>query len=264
MRARQAKARRRRVFSASVLAILLAATGHAQAVDNDKNDNRFGVRILHIFTKPGGQTYGRWAAEWWQWGLSVPAETNPISDQTGANCAQRQVGDTWFLAGSFGTDPVVRDCVLPKGKALFFPLVNSAFFAFLNDPPETRSEEFLRNEAKCKAPIEGFAEIDDKRLTTRRLRRFTTGPSGSQSPLFNVQLPPGNLFGLGEDVIPELVLSPSAEEGFYLYVAPLSPGDHRIRWFVKGCQAPDFVQDITYHLTVVASDSDPDDGDEDD
>jgi len=263
MCARQAKARGLRVFTYGFLAILLAAAGPASADDDDDDDDDLGLRIASIHSKPGGQTYGRWAAEWWKWGLGVPAATNPIADETGASCAQRQVGETWFLAGSFGGEPIVRECAVPKGKALFFPVANNALFAFLTDPPETRTEEFLRAQAKCKEPLKGFAEIDNVRLTARHLRRFTTGPSGSQSPLFNVQLPPGNFFGAGEDDIPELVFSPSAEQGFYLYVEPLSPGEHRIRWLVTGC-LPDSRQDITYHLTVLSSDGDPDDGDDDD
>jgi hypothetical protein len=33
--------------------------------------------IAPISTTPGGPTYGRWAAEWWQWALGIPAATNP-------------------------------------------------------------------------------------------------------------------------------------------------------------------------------------------
>ena len=256
---RQARARVRRLLATGFLTTLIVIPGPVLAIDKDD----FGIRIAPIRSEPGGQSYGRWAAEWWQWGLGVPAKNNPILDQTGAACAQRQVDDTWFLAGSFGSDPVVRDCVLPEGKALFFPLVNNAFFAFLSDPPETRSEAFLRAQAKCTVPLQGFVELDDLRLTERRLRRLTTGRSGSQSPIFNVQLPPGNVFGAEEDVIPELVLSPSAEEGFYLYIKPLSPGEHRIRWLVTGC-TPDSRQDVTYHLTVVASDRQGGDDKDDD
>jgi hypothetical protein len=65
-----------------------------------------------------------------------------------------------------------------------------------------------------------------------------------------VQLPPGNLFGVDETVVPELVLSPSAEQGYYLFVRPLSPGAHTIRWDASGC-VPEAEQHITYHLKIV-------------
>src|SRR5271154_1846886 len=79
--------------------------------------------------------------------------------------------------------------------------------------------------------------------------RRVSGPSGSGSPIFNAQMPPENFFGLDEATVPELLLSPSAEQGYYLFLYPLSPGPHRIRWVASGC-TPDGFQDITYNLTV--------------
>lgn len=154
----------------------------------------------------------------------------------------------WFLAGSQSTAPVVRTCEVPAAKSLFFPLINISYGAFLNDLPETRTEEFVRQAGSCTEPVELSVRIDG--FTVPNPLRFFTGASGSQSPLFNVQLPPGNLPGFDETVVPELVLSPSAEQGYYLFVWPLSPGTHTIRWIASGC-SPGFSQDITYHLTMV-------------
>lgn len=205
-------------------------------------------RIAPIDTKPAGQTYGRWAAEWWQWALGIPAAVNPVTDTTGEHCAQRQVDKVWFLAGSFSSDPVLRDCEVPAGKSLFFPLINSLYGAFLNDPPETRTEEFVRAAGSCTEPAQISVWIDDFKVP--KPTRFFTGASGSQSPIFNVQLSPGNVAGVDETVAPELVLSPSAEQGYYLFVRPLRPGTHTIRLIASGC-LPGVSQDITYHLTVV-------------
>ena len=108
--------------------------------------------IAPIHTKPAGQTYGRWAAEWWQWALGVPAAVNPLTDTTGEHCAQRQVDKVWFLAGSLVRGPVVRDCEVPAGKSLFFPLINAVSGAFLNDPPESgpRSSSVPRGAARSR------------------------------------------------------------------------------------------------------------------
>jgi hypothetical protein len=187
------------------------------AADTD-DDQR--PRIAPIQTKPEGQTYGRWAAEWWQWVLGIPAVVNPLTDTTGEDCGQRQVDSVWFLAGSNSPDPVVRACEVPTGKSLFFPLINNFYGAFLNDPPETRTEEFVREAGSCTEPAQISVEIDGFKVP--RPLRFFTGASGSQSPIFNVQLPPGNLFGADEAMVPELVLSPSAEQGYYLFVRPLT------------------------------------------
>jgi len=180
--------------------------------------------------------------------LGIPAVVNPLTDTTGEDCAQRQVDAVWFLAGSPSSDPVVRNCEIPAGKSLFFPLINNFFGAFLNDPPGQRTEAFVREQGSCTEPAQISVQIDN--FNVPRPLRFFTGASGSQSPIFNVQLPPGNVFGVDETIVPELVLSPSAEQGYYLFVRPLSRGSHTIQWMASGC-VPGLSQDITYHVTIV-------------
>jgi hypothetical protein len=236
-----------RLLVLTVLALALVGLNVHLTVAVDTDDDEIPL-IAPIRATPQGQTYGRWAAEWWQWALGIPAEVNPLTDTTGEDCAQRQVDTVWFLAGSVSSDPVVRNCEIPAGKSLFFPLINTFYGAFLNDPPETRTEEFVREAGSCTDPAQISLKIDGFEI--RRPTRFFTGASGSQSPIFNVQLPPGNLFGADETTVPELVLSPSAEQGYYLFVRPLSPGTHTMRWIASGC-TPGASQDITYHLRVV-------------
>ena len=67
-------------------------------------------------------------------------------------------------------------------------------------------------------------------------------------------------------MIPELVFSPSAEEGFYLYLSPLDPGEHLLRWRASYTRADQGTntQDVTYYLTVEADDDDDDDDDDGD
>jgi len=232
----------------TVLAMALVGLNAPPAVAGDyDHDSR--PLIAPIWTEPEGQTYGRWAVEWMQWAQGTPAATNPISDLTGESCSQRQVGDVWFLAGSwYGAGQVERTCEIPAGKSLFFPLINNGYGAYLNDPPDTRTEEFVRAQAACTVPAEISVWIDDFKVP--RPLQYFTGQSGSLSPLFNLQLPPGNLFSDDTTVIPELLLSPSAEQGYYLFVQPLHPGRHRIRWVATGCK-PNASQDIIWHLTVV-------------
>lgn len=122
------------------------------------------------------------------------------------------------------------------------------YVGFLSDPPEQRTEAFVRAASRCTEPAQISVWIDGVKVF--RPTRFFTGPSGSQSPIFNIQLPPfGNLFGFDEAIVPELALSPSGEQGYYLFVHSLAPGSHTIRWIATGCTAGGS-QDITYHLTV--------------
>ena len=80
--------------------------------------------IAPIQSHPHGQTYGEWAADWWQVALETPASVNPLTDETGENCDQGDMGNVWFLFGTFG-GAVERDCEIPVGTALFLPLINS-------------------------------------------------------------------------------------------------------------------------------------------
>jgi hypothetical protein len=209
-----------------------------------------GPRIAPIDSRPAGQSYGRWASQWWQWALSIPDAVNPVGDLSGDHCAERQLGPVWFLAGSFTSDPVVRTCSIPAHRALFLPMINAYYGAFLNDPPETRTPRSVREAAACAEPVSITVRIDGVKV--RHPERYFTGRSGSLSPLFNIELPPGNIYGLGEDDVPELALSPSAEQGYYLFVLPLLPGAHQIHWVASGC-SPDFSQDVKYMLTVGGS-----------
>lgn len=218
-------------------------------------------RIAPINSLPGGQSYGRWAVEWFQWAYGVPLATNPLLDATGDQCAQRQVDNVWFLAGTPGPDaagnavPVIRDCSVPAGKALFFPMINTGYGAFLNDSPETVTDSYVRAAGRCTQPAQIAVQIDG--VDIAQPTSFFTGGSGSRSPLFTIQLPPGNIFDADATAIPELVLTPSAEEGYYLFVHPLAVGSHTIHWTASGCSIVDAdghvnAQDVTYHLDVVS------------
>jgi len=226
--------------SGLMVAAILFSVSSAEAEDQK-------TVVAPIDSVPEGQTYGRWAAQWQELVLGVPKAENPLTDTTGQYCAQRQADRVWFLAGTFDTGTAVRACDIPARKALFFPLLNNAYFAFLSDPPEQRTEKYVRSQAECTQPVQIWATIDGAKVP--HPQRFFTGPTGSESPVFNVQLPLDNFFELDETTAPELLLSPSAEQGYYLFLYPLSPGKHTIRWVASGCIEGLF-QDITYNLTV--------------
>src|SRR5690242_5593991 len=134
-----------------------------------------GPLIAPIHTTPAGQTYGRWAAAWSQWALSVPGAKNPLLDTTGQYCGERQIDEVWFLAGVLGSGQATRTCNIPAGKSLFFPLINNTYAAFLSDPPEQRTEEFVRSQAECPPPVQITVSID--RFNVPQPQRFFTGPS---------------------------------------------------------------------------------------
>jgi hypothetical protein len=206
------------------------------------------------------KTYADLGAEWFQWAVQAPATDNPVDDKTGAKCRVGQEGPVWFLAGTRGSgETTVRQCEVPGDKAIFFPLINSAWFAFLNDPPGERTAEFVRNKAEvgCDANSIRNLSVTIDGVPVARPDRYLT--AADQSPLFQAQLPTDNIFGLTEDDAKELLLSPSAHQGFYLYLKPLPVGEHTIAWTATwDCNFDDTPEsepqseNITYNLKVLS------------
>jgi hypothetical protein len=190
--------------------------------------------------------YSLLAAEWWQWALEAPTPDNPLLDTTGADCAVDQPSALlWYLAGTVGSEPVSRTCVVPRGRALFFPVVNLFYGAFLNDPPETRTTKFVRAQVACVEGSTGTVTVDGRTLPARLL-------VNEKSRIFSVQLPDDNIFGLTPEIATDLLLSPSADQGTYVLLPPLRLGQHIIRIQSTLSPACGFVQrtDVTYTLTI--------------
>jgi len=133
---------------------------------------------------------------------------------------------------------------VPGGTALFFPLLNNVVGAFLNDPPEQRTEEYLRQLLEGPAPTEIVTTIDGVDVP-KPIQYF------EKSVLFEVQLPVDNVFGIKEGTDPGqaegLFLSPSVDAGYYLFLEPLPAGNHTIHWKAV---TPSYTSEGTYHLTV--------------
>jgi hypothetical protein len=195
--------------------------------------------IAPIQSHPHGQTYSEWAADWWEFVLETPATGHPVLDETGAACDQGDMGNVWFLFGSFGSAPIERSCEIPVGTALFLPLINNFFGAEPDDPPEERTEEFVRERANCfeDSPTLTF-ELDG--TSVPGLERFF-----EESEIFTVELPEDNIAGLPEGT----ELSPSVDAGFYLFLRPLPPGSYDLHWEASSADCG-IAQDVTYHLTI--------------
>jgi hypothetical protein len=187
-------------------------------------------------------TYSEWTARWWQWLLSIPEERNPAADETGENCHEGQSGPVWFLAGTFG-GLNERVCTIPAGKSILFSVLNAeCSFA---EYPSARSESDLR---ECAVSANDgatglIATIDGNAIDPSQLHRI-------QSPLFEINFPGGNIFGVPEGP------SQAVSDGFWVFLPPLPPGDHEIHlegavqdFTTAGTNL--FAQEVRYRITVL-------------
>jgi len=150
------------------------------AKDKFNDDNK--VKIF----PPDGQL----TADWWKWVIAIPSEINPLLDETGDNCDVNQQGPVWFLVGTPGdttignltTGDAERDCVIPEGKKILFPIFNT-FCSELNDEatirnitgipagpiPEPQLEEGLR---QCTADIINSVDILEASIDGKNITNF--------------------------------------------------------------------------------------------
>ena len=194
----------------------------------------------------------------------APSNQNPVADTTGEFAPQGQAGPVWFLAGTFGDGPVTRHVQVPAGKALFFPIVNSAWVTTCIGEP--RTIETIR-------PLVA-AEIDATTVFEATIDGVPVQDLGgyrAESPLFCTSL---TLFGVEtvEDVEaagfcapgeanpncldlpnpeehfgPQDGFGPAMADGIWLMVAPLQKGEHTIGF---SASREGFAVDVTYHLQV--------------
>jgi hypothetical protein len=221
---------RRCLAMASLILVLVVGTPSTAVAKN------LNPGVLPPNARPHGMTYGEWGARWWQWALAAPVPDNPLLDPTGEDCAVGQSGKVWFLAGTLGSGTVVRECTVPVGTALFFPVLNAAFIA--TEPFET--EAFVHEQVKARVDTFDVSllavEVDGRSLQN-------LGAYRAHSPTFEITLPENNLFGA-----PAGTYGPAAADGYWVMLHPLPPGQHTIH--IHGVFPNGGVLDVTYHLLV--------------
>jgi hypothetical protein len=184
--------------------------------------------------------------EWWQWALAIPPSANPLLDTTGDNCMVGQHGSTWFLAGSWTAGPVTRDCDIPQGAALFFPVINEINFDTPGQCTQGAPLPSSTYRALSAAFVDGAANLsvtlDGKAVG--QLRRTV-------SPVFEVALPDDNIFaGVCTPDLTGGIYSPAVDDGYYVRLNPLPVGAHTLHIHAEQ-PSQDFVLDLTYNLNVV-------------
>jgi len=272
--------------SSIVLAVVaMALLGSTMAFADNINPG-----VLPIDAKLGGQTYGQWSENWWQWAYSVKSSTL-------GNCPQ-ETGRMWFLdgapvlttpaqtlTGSQPTETTPFSCTVPAGKNIMFPLFNAeqsvaeaeAGTTTGNLPGSTCPLHAVNGDLitgtdynsllSCAqaftqhalVPNALGAEVDGKPLTNLTQYRAASPP-----PLFPFTAVKGNPFGLCEalstpntsDACP--LHTKAAADGFWIILGPdrLSKGQHTIHFTASvdftGDNLPftKYTNDVTYTLTI--------------
>ena len=185
-----------------------------------------------------GRTFGAWEGLWWNWALQFPSGSNPLLAPDGpVDCQAGNSGSVWFLAGNFG-DTSVRTCSIAKGKAIFFPILNTLFWA----PEDAATEAALRALAKGNADlmVNLSCTLDGIPCEYSNLIVRT------QSPAFVLSIPAGSL--LTDFGVTAGDRFPAVSDGHWVMLPPPTPGAHVLQF--SGMIDGFFTLDVTYNLTV--------------
>lgn len=191
--------------------------------------------------KVAGVSRAEYAVRWWQWVNRLPNGVRAYQDPTGYQCALNQSGEVWFLAGTDGTDDMVRDCSVPLGKYIFFPVITMLVHArpgksLSCDQAKAEAADNNNHLAWAVVEIDGFRVGRVERYRIRSENCFDAFPDAPylKNPALNF---------------------PAATEGYWLMLKPLSAGQHRISvkagYGNPGKEYGDLEQVFEYRISVV-------------
>ncbi len=193
------------------------------------------------------QVLGRLGASWWQWIYSIPCDRNPLLDETGAFQNRGQRGAVYFLAGS-GGQTVVRNVTIPRGRFIFFPIVNYSNSYPCPDPdfkpaPGQSLEDFLTQGAQEAIDLVDFLSVELDNVALQNL----TNNRGT-SDLFTFR-PATGLDGCLGDACLAGTRKQAVTDGYWMLLSPLSRGNHKLR-IRGGVSAFNFSLDVTYNIKI--------------
>ena len=197
-----------------------------------------------------GMTYGDWSAVWWQYVIQTPnAGTTLFSDDTAGpyDCTYGQTptsAPVFFLVGG-GTQntTATRTCTVPKGKAIFFPIINGECSTLEPFPFNGANEFALRT---CVSTYANAVTVNSLHVTVDGEPLHNLQLTRAQSPVYTfTSVDSAGILGVQGT-------GSSVSDGYWVLLAPLSSGKHTIHFEAAAPVTPagPLYQNVTYKLTV--------------
>lgn len=181
-----------------------------------------------------------YANMWWQWTNTMGKKESPVIDRAGDKCGVNQSGNVWFLAGGYGSSKISRKCVIPEGKHIFFPIINMAYW-----PRQGRT-------ITCERVKKGAALNNDNLLLINAELDGNQIPEVSKYRIKSDKC--FDLLGLIPKKLNAPKIFPSATDGYWLMLKPLTKGKHTLKFSAQYNRVNgtfgQMAQDIEYELEV--------------
>lgn len=220
----------------AVLAVTLTSVTDPTYADNKK------PRIIPPNAIFRGKSYGEWAASWWKAVFAVPVIDGQHPVLNGGSFEGEN--GMLFLAAVVGA-PVTIDVTVRAGTPLFVPIINTECSVLEPDPYHGDDEASLR--ACANGHIDHTSGLSAK-LNGKKVQDLED--YRVESPLFTFgPLPENNLFAFFGMDVPAGTTSDAVDAGYYLLLAPLPVGEHKLRIRATFDEFGTFI-DTTYNITV--------------
>ena len=204
-----------------VVVLTLASTAPATAQDASPSaaPATSAVTVVPPDQYPLEIPYAEWAARWWSWIATQPAETNPLV--TG-DCQAGQGGEVFFIPHTSPGSDATSECVVAADQSVLAS-AGGTIWDTTGGCAGTDTRAISRplcwpasRPTSPSSPTWPSSSMGKRCPTSRR--------SGVASPVFDIQIPEGNIF----EVPPQT--AQAAVGGWFVMLEPLAPGKpHRRR-----------------------------------
>jgi hypothetical protein len=203
--------------------------------------------------KPYGISYSEWIRRWWEWHVSIPKGNHPREAYSPEKCAQNQNDkNVWFLpdesdlGSSEANTPEIKKCTVPHGKALLVQIYGGgcSYGEGLKTDQELKDcVDIGLDTVEFTAKIDGVEVMSSKNRDDYLPEPYSYDLTYTQDNLYDV--PAGTYKAMAG--------------GYFLFVKPLSVGDHTIEFketfFKPGFEgqpsSENRISNVVYNLTVL-------------
>jgi hypothetical protein len=193
-------------------------------------------------SKHAGLTYGQWTVKWWQWALSIPANQNPVVDETGKKASESQPKEeAWFLAGIFSDENESkkfpsRECSIPAGVPILIPVLNCE--ADSQYYPELKNDQDVLDHVHKQAESIEKKEfyINDELIPPQRVH--------SEPPVFELNV------HRDFDRFRNGGYTRAAADGYWVFLKPLPVGEYALR-FSGSCENGRLNSGAAYRIRII-------------
>jgi hypothetical protein len=205
--------------------------------------------LVNIFPPKGspyGLTYEEHIKNYWKFIISIPADQNPVNDETGEKSVTSQINSSssvFYLADS-RRGKTERTCTIPSGKGVLIPVM--VVEVSDKERPNAPLEELQKMAKKDQDSVSSlYLKIDSKEYDSAYLDGFRT-----HTDAFNVVFPENAIYNAPPGK------STAVADGHYIITDVLSKGKHEIHFKSsltnqgEDCLEPNFETDVKYTLIV--------------